>query len=88
MDALSRKIKEMRLAHGWTLQKLSEESGVSQAVICYTENGRRMGLQPKSLYRLAKALGADPAEFARLLMDRQNGEEKKPPRKDRRIKES
>ncbi len=69
MYELGRRVKELRLAHGFTVQELATRAGLAGAnVISHIEHGG--GLRPSTLYHLAKALDADPLELARLLMVR------------------
>ena len=74
MDALSRRIKELRLAKGWTMMKLAKEAWVSDTVVCHVENG--VDIRPHSLYSIAKALGVEPIELAKLMVERLDGHDK------------
>ena len=56
MSALGDTIKRLRLAHDWTLENLSNESGVSKGFLSELENGKRNNLGSSTLMRIAEAL--------------------------------
>ena len=56
------KLKELRQRRVLTLHELEERSGVSYNTIWRLENGRT-GAQPRTIRKLAAALGVDPAEL-------------------------
>ncbi|WP_338010884.1 helix-turn-helix domain-containing protein [Paenibacillus shenyangensis] len=57
------KIESKRREKGWTQQKLSQVSGVSQPTISQIENGKRHYPSHDSIRRLAKALGVEVEEL-------------------------
>jgi len=52
------KIKEVREAQKMTQEELAEKSGVSRGTISALENGSVRTTTTKTLFKLAKALGA------------------------------
>ncbi|MDP9479348.1 MAG: helix-turn-helix transcriptional regulator [Actinomycetota bacterium] len=54
-------LRTHRERHAWTLRKLQEESGVDASLISKIERGQ--GAQPKTINRLAGALGVTPADL-------------------------
>jgi phage repressor protein C with HTH and peptisase S24 domain len=56
------KIRDIRLAKGWSMQKLAEAAGTTRAQIDKLEKGERR-LTVDWLVRLAKPLGTDPREL-------------------------
>ena len=60
MTPLRLKIKEFRLAKGWTQAQLAAKAGVRVATIGDAENGRTKGIEFDSLDRIANALGVLP----------------------------
>jgi putative transcriptional regulator len=58
------RLKEVRELHGWSQEKLAEESGVSRDSISNYETGQREAW-PATAKRLADALDADIGELAR-----------------------
>lgn len=59
MCALRLRIRELRLAHGWTQEELAQRSGVRRVTINRIENGRSQGIEFDVLDRLARALHTD-----------------------------
>jgi len=57
-----RKLKELRQRRVLTLQELGERSGVAYNTIWRLENGRT-GAQPRTIRKLAAALGVEPEEL-------------------------
>jgi transcriptional regulator with XRE-family HTH domain len=57
--SLGSTIRELRLAHGFTLVALAERSGLSQPFLSQVENDRARP-SVDSLYRIATALGTTP----------------------------
>ncbi len=56
------KLKELRQRRVLTLQELEERSSVSYNTIWRLENGRT-GAQPRTIRKLAEALGVKPREL-------------------------
>ncbi len=57
-----RKLRELRQRRVLTLHELEERSGVAYNTIWRLENGRS-GAQPRTIRKLAAALGVDPEEL-------------------------
>jgi transcriptional regulator with XRE-family HTH domain len=56
------KLKELRQRRVLTLHELEDRSGVAYNTIWRLENGRT-GAQPRTIRKLAAALGVEPAEL-------------------------
>ena len=63
-----RKLRELRKRRVLTLHELEERSGVSYNTIWRLENGRT-GAQPRTIRKLATALGVGPEELVRVGVD-------------------
>ena len=59
------KLKELRARRVLTLHELEERSGVAYNTIWRLENGRT-GAQPRTIRKLAAALGVDPEELVKV----------------------
>jgi transcriptional regulator with XRE-family HTH domain len=59
------KLRELRQRRVLTLQELEEISGVSYNTIWRLENGRT-GAQPRTIRKLARALGVEPEELVKV----------------------
>ncbi len=59
------KLRELRQRRVLTLHELEERSGVSYNTIWRLENGKT-GAQPRTIRKLAAALGIDPEELIRV----------------------
>lgn len=64
MAELPNRIRELRTARGWTLQKLGEEADCSLQMIGQLERGTSTLTLPW-MQRIAKALGVQPADLLR-----------------------
>ena len=51
-------VRKLREKHGWSMQELSDKSGVSKGYISMLENGK-VNPSLKKLKELAKALGVE-----------------------------
>ena len=60
-----RKLRELRQRRVLTLKELEERSGVAYNTIWRLENGKS-GAQPRTIRKLATALGADPEELVKV----------------------
>jgi transcriptional regulator with XRE-family HTH domain len=60
-----RKLRELRQRRVLTLHELGERSGVAYNTIWRLENGRT-GAQPRTIRKLAAALGVEPEELVRI----------------------
>ena len=56
------RLKTLRQQRVLTLRELEERSGVAYNTIWHLENGKR-GAQPRTLRKLARALGVEPEEL-------------------------
>ena len=70
---LGTKIKQLRMARGWSSVQLSEESGVSRAYLWQLERGGKEHPSLQILEKLAKALGVTVAEFSDVSQDQSSG---------------
>ena len=59
----TRKLRELRLARGWTQEELGKISGVQRATISKIETGARSNIRSTTLTNLAKALGVPADEL-------------------------
>ncbi|MDQ3437380.1 MAG: helix-turn-helix domain-containing protein [Rubrobacter sp.] len=59
-----RRLKALRQQRVLTLRELEERSGVAYNTIWHLENGKR-GAQPRTLRKLAVALGVEPEELVK-----------------------
>ncbi len=59
------KLKELRRRRVLTLHELGERSGISYNTVWRLENGKT-GAQPRTIRKLAAALGVEPEELVRV----------------------
>jgi transcriptional regulator with XRE-family HTH domain len=64
MEVNVERLKELRTQRVLSLRDLEEKSGVSYNTIWRLEDGRQ-GAHPRTLRKLAEALGVDPKELIR-----------------------
>lgn len=57
------KIKQARMAHGWTQEELGNRIGVQKSAIAKWETGRVENIKRASLVALAEALEISPADL-------------------------
>ncbi len=57
-----RRLKELRQQRVLSMRELEEMSGVSYNTVWRLENGKT-GAQPRTIRKIAQALGVDPAEL-------------------------
>lgn len=62
MEVDGMKLRQVRRKHAWSQRDLARESGISQDTITRLETGQREA-QPRTLRRLADALGVEPKEL-------------------------
>jgi transcriptional regulator with XRE-family HTH domain len=62
MEVDVERLKELRREQVLSLQELEEKSGVSYNTIWRTEDGRQ-GAHPRTVRKLAEALGVEPFEL-------------------------
>lgn len=72
MDVNAAKLRELRQSRALAMRELAESSGVNLNSIYLIENGKQPGAHPKTIRKLAGALGVDPAEL--MGRDRQAGQ--------------
>ncbi len=59
------KLRALRQQRVLTLRELETQSGVAYNTIWHLENGKR-GAQPRTIRKLAAALGVEPEELVRV----------------------
>ena len=59
------RLRALRQQRVLTLRELEERSGVAYNTIWHLENGKR-GAQPRTIRKLADALGVDPEELVKV----------------------
>jgi transcriptional regulator with XRE-family HTH domain len=64
MEVNVKRLKELRRERVLSLRELEEKSGVSYNTIWRLEDGRQ-GAHPRTVRKLAQALGVDPKELIR-----------------------
>lgn len=57
-----RRLVELRLAQGWSQERLAHESGLARSYLGGVERGRR-NLALLNIYKLAQTLGVEPHEL-------------------------
>jgi HTH-type transcriptional regulator, competence development regulator len=65
MEINVQKLRELRQRRVLTLHELEERSGVAYNTIWRLENGRS-GAQPRTIRKLAAALGVEPEELVKV----------------------
>jgi transcriptional regulator with XRE-family HTH domain len=55
------RLKELRLAKGWTQVELAERAGVRRATVSMLESGKTDSISFNTIDRLSRALEVDPA---------------------------
>ncbi len=63
MEVDATKLRNLREARILSLRELADESGVSYNTIWFIEAGRRKRTHPRTIRKLAKALGVEPTEL-------------------------
>jgi transcriptional regulator with XRE-family HTH domain len=61
VDAI--RLRQIREARAYSLRELEALSGVNYNTIWYIEAGRRQRAHPRTLRKLAQALGVEPIEL-------------------------
>jgi transcriptional regulator with XRE-family HTH domain len=64
MEVNVKRLKELRRERVLSLRELEERSGITYATIWRIEDGRQ-GAHPRTIRKLAEALGVDPSELIR-----------------------
>jgi transcriptional regulator with XRE-family HTH domain len=64
MQVNMERLRELRHQNVLSMRELEEASGVSYNTIWRLETGKT-GAQPRTIRRIAKALGVDPSELVR-----------------------
>ncbi len=63
MEADATKLRKLREVRVLSLREIEELSGVSYNTIWFIEAGRRKRTHPRTIRKLAKALGIEPTEL-------------------------
>jgi transcriptional regulator with XRE-family HTH domain len=63
MEVDATKLRQLREARAYSLRELEELSGVSYNTIWFIEAGRRKRTHPRTVRKLAQALGVEPTEL-------------------------
>ncbi len=63
MEVDATKLRNLREARILSLRELADESGVSYNTIWFIEAGRRRRTHPRTIRKLANALGVEPTEL-------------------------
>jgi len=61
MTPIRLRVKELRLAKGWSQDELANRASIRRATLSAIENDQTTGIDFETLERLAEALGVDPA---------------------------
>ena len=61
MAAIRIRIKELRVARGWSQAELAKRTGIRRATISAIENGQTTGIDFATLEALGDVFGVDPA---------------------------
>ena len=77
LSQIGARVRELRLAHDLSQEKLSQASGVDYTYICRIEGGR-VNVSMETLHRLASALGVDVIEFLRVELSVRGKERRTP----------
>jgi transcriptional regulator with XRE-family HTH domain len=64
MDALGKRVAEVRKSKGVTQEQLAALTGLDRVAIAYIETGKRMP-RVTSIYKIAVGLGVDVSELFR-----------------------
>jgi len=59
------KLRDLRQERAYSLRELAERSGLRENTIWRIEAGRRKNSHPKTVRKLAQALGVEPSELVR-----------------------
>lgn len=65
MEVDATKLRQLREARALSLRELQELSGVNYNTIWFIEAGRRQRAHPRTVRKLAQALGVEPTELTR-----------------------
>jgi transcriptional regulator with XRE-family HTH domain len=63
MEVSDTKLRRLRRERAWSIRELSERAGVSTETIYSLEHGRREWAWPRTVRKLAEALGVEPKEL-------------------------
>ena len=63
MEVDATKLRQIREARALSLRELEELSGISYNTIWRIEDGRRKRTHPRTVRKLAQALGVEPTEL-------------------------
>jgi transcriptional regulator with XRE-family HTH domain len=68
MEVNGARLRQLRRERAWSQRDLARHSGVSQDTITRLETGQREA-QPRTMRRLAEALGVEPRELMKRSSD-------------------
>ncbi len=68
MEVNGARLRQLRRERAWSQRDLARHSGVSQDTITRLETGQR-DAQPRTMRRLAEALGVEPRELMKRSSD-------------------
>lgn len=60
-ERVSKRIKDLRTKHGYTMEQLAEKVGVSKSTIAKWENGYVDNMRQEKIFKLAVIFGVTPA---------------------------
>jgi len=65
MEVDATKLRQLREARSLSLRELQQLSGINYNTIWFIEAGRRKNTHPRTVRKLAEALGVEPTELMR-----------------------
>ena len=63
MEMNDTKLQRLRQERAWSIRKLAQRAGVSTETLYSLEHGRREWAWPRTVHKLADALGVEPKEL-------------------------
>lgn len=63
MEVGDTKLRRLRRGRAWSIRKLARRAGVSTETIYSLDHGQREWAWPRTIRRLAEALGVEPEEL-------------------------
>jgi transcriptional regulator with XRE-family HTH domain len=63
MEVSDTKLRRLRRERAWSIRELAQRAGVSTETIYSLEHGRREWAWPRTVRKLAEALGVKPKEL-------------------------
>lgn len=74
-DSTSKRIKELRIKHGYTMETLAEKLGVTKSTIAKWENGYVKSMRNDMVMALARIFNVSPLYIAGYDTETENDEE-------------